>query len=173
MFDQEEIPTAAIQGNQPMNIEDVNTAPIQVAANLEVGTNDATEGVPADTAPIISAPIRKSSRIPRPSMRLRDFSTYYTTQHPIQDFIGYDRVSHKYLSFLSVIENQHEPNTFLEASKNSMWDAKYLTGQRSDEDSDVGCEAEASELGIEAHKEETSDMDNIKRNMRPSEVGIF
>ncbi|KAI6681893.1 hypothetical protein NL676_035774 [Syzygium grande] len=70
MFDQEEIPTAIVQGNQPMNIEDVNTAPVQVAVDLQVGTNDATEGVPVDTAPIISAPIRKSSRITRPSTRL-------------------------------------------------------------------------------------------------------
>ncbi|KAF7848460.1 hypothetical protein BT93_L1929 [Corymbia citriodora subsp. variegata] len=101
MLDQEEIPTTA-QGNHPMNIEsgnmeNVNTTPNVVAildtttymTNLEVGIENAVEVAPIDTTSITSTPIRRSSRIPKPSTRLRDFSTYHTAQHPIQDFIGY------------------------------------------------------------------------------------
>ena len=54
----------------------------------------------------VHAPIsvRRLARIPRPSTRLQDFSTFHTIQHPIQDFVGYDKVSYSYLSFLYAIE---------------------------------------------------------------------
>ncbi|KAF7848180.1 hypothetical protein BT93_L2219 [Corymbia citriodora subsp. variegata] len=110
MLDQEEIATTAAQGNHPMNIENgnmenVNTTPNVVAipdtttytTDLEVGTENAAEVAPTDTTSITSAPIRRSSHIPKPSTRLRDFSTYHTAQHPIQDFIGNPSPSWKHV----------------------------------------------------------------------------
>ncbi|XP_043725671.1 uncharacterized protein LOC122672240 [Telopea speciosissima] len=67
------------------------------------------------------APVRKSTRISKPSTRLRDFSTYYAVQHPIQECISYDKISPKFLSFLSTIENHKEPASFEEASKQLVW----------------------------------------------------
>jgi hypothetical protein len=64
--------------------------------------------------------LRRSSRIPQPSTRLKDF-IICKVQYPIQNFISYDTISSQYLTFLSSINQEQEPNSYLEAQQNPIW----------------------------------------------------
>jgi transposase InsO family protein len=64
---------------------------------------------------------RRSTRTMRPPTRLRDFITYYTTQHPIQQQLRYDKISDKFWNCLTVIEDKTEPVNFEEAIKSDVW----------------------------------------------------
>jgi hypothetical protein len=60
--------------------------------------------------------LKRSSRIPWTSTRLRDFITYKVRYH-IQDFISYDNISSQYMVFVSFISQGQEPINYLEAIK--------------------------------------------------------
>jgi Reverse transcriptase (RNA-dependent DNA polymerase) len=64
---------------------------------------------------------RRSTRSVRLPSRLRDFVTYYTTQHPIQQHVRYDKISENFWNFLTIIENKTELVNFEEASKSEVW----------------------------------------------------
>jgi hypothetical protein len=64
--------------------------------------------------------MRRSSRIPQPSTRFKDFITY-KVQNPIQNYISYNNISSQHISFLTSICKEQEPYTYLEAIKNLVW----------------------------------------------------
>jgi Integrase core domain/GAG-pre-integrase domain len=63
---------------------------------------------------------KRSSRIPQPSTRLRDFVTY-KVQYSIQDFISYTNISPKHTSFLTSITKVQELNTYQQAITCPIW----------------------------------------------------
>jgi Reverse transcriptase (RNA-dependent DNA polymerase) len=69
---------------------------------------------------IIEGPLRRTTRVPRASSRLRDFVTYKVC-YPIQDFITYDNVAPQYKALLTSISNQKEPSIFEEAINQPVW----------------------------------------------------
>jgi hypothetical protein len=64
--------------------------------------------------------VRRSSRIPQPSTRLKDFITY-KVQYPINNFISYHNISPHHISFLTSISKEREPYTYHEAIENPTW----------------------------------------------------
>jgi hypothetical protein len=64
--------------------------------------------------------VRRSSRIPQPSTRLKDFITY-KVQYPINNFIFYHNISPNHISFLTSISKEHEPYTYHEAIDIPIW----------------------------------------------------
>jgi Reverse transcriptase (RNA-dependent DNA polymerase) len=64
--------------------------------------------------------VRRSSRIPQPSTRLKDFITY-KVQYPINNFISYHNISSRHISFLTSISQEREPYTYHEAIKYPTW----------------------------------------------------
>jgi hypothetical protein len=64
--------------------------------------------------------VRRSSRLPQPCTRLKDFITY-KIQYPIQTYISYNNILSQHISFLISICKEQEPYTYLEAIKNLIW----------------------------------------------------
>jgi hypothetical protein len=64
--------------------------------------------------------VRRTSRIPIPSTRLRGYEIY-TVQYPIQDFVSYENISPEYHAFLASIHKEEEPNNYQEAITKPVW----------------------------------------------------
>jgi hypothetical protein len=65
-------------------------------------------------------PLRRSTRVPQWSTRLRDYTTY-KVRYPIQDYISNDNITYEYYIFLTSISKELEPTTYQEAIEKSIW----------------------------------------------------
>jgi Integrase core domain len=65
--------------------------------------------------------LRRSVRQSKPSVKLQDFVTYCSSKYPIQNYLTYDNIAPKYKTFISMVSKEVEPQTFLEATKNPIW----------------------------------------------------
>jgi hypothetical protein len=55
--------------------------------------------------------LRRSSRQPQPSTRLRDYVTY-SVNYPIQDYISYKNISNEHYVFLTALSKIKEPTNY-------------------------------------------------------------
>jgi hypothetical protein len=62
---------------------------------------------------MILASLRRSTRIPQRSTKLKDYTTY-KVHYPIQDYIFYDNIIHEYKNFITAIIKEVEPTTYQE-----------------------------------------------------------
>jgi hypothetical protein len=52
---------------------------------------------------------RRSVRQSKPSVKLQDFVTYYSSKYPIQNYLTYDNIAPKYKTFVSMVSKEVEP----------------------------------------------------------------
>ena len=90
-------------------------------ADTNTGTNADAE-IEADMETIPSSlPLRRSSRVPYPPKRMKDFFTYHSVSHPIEAYLTYDNVTQSHVSFLSAVSKDQEPKNFKEAISSHIW----------------------------------------------------
>jgi hypothetical protein len=65
-------------------------------------------------------PLRRSSRQPQPSTRLRDYVTY-SVNYPIQDYISYNNISNEHYVFLTALSKIKEPTNYEVAKNDPKW----------------------------------------------------
>lgn len=65
--------------------------------------------------------LRRSIRTRNAPAHLKDFVSFCSTNHPIQNQIRYDKISQYLCSFLTKIESHIEPTSFDEAVKREEW----------------------------------------------------
>jgi hypothetical protein len=86
-----------------------------VEGNLEVSEIESENEMEAhqeiEEEDIELMPLRRSTRVPQRSTRLRDYTTYKVCYH-IQDYISYDNITDEYKRFLTSISKELEPTTY-------------------------------------------------------------
>jgi hypothetical protein len=92
--------------------------------------------------------LRRSSRQPQPSTRLRDYVTY-SVNYPIQDYISYNNISNEHYVFLTALSKIEEPTNYEVAKNDPKW-----------------CKAMEEEL-YALEKNQTWDLCTLPNNKKP------
>jgi hypothetical protein len=93
----------------------------QLQFNSEHISSNQQEPDVAGQAETEIAPLRRTSRTTKPSVKLQDFVTYITTPYPIENHVRCEKLSESFCSFLAKIEKGFEPKNFEEAKLNDSW----------------------------------------------------
>jgi Reverse transcriptase (RNA-dependent DNA polymerase)/Integrase core domain len=92
--------------------------------------------------------LRRSSRQPQPSTRLKDFMTY-SVHYPIQDYLSYKNISSEHYTFINNLSKIEEPTSYEIAKREQKW-----------------CKAMEEELNA-LEKNETWEICQLPKNKKP------
>ena len=112
------VPVTTNQERQVVIVE--NTTQENFEESVEEPSQEGIENEEMDEIQEEDMPLRRSSRQPQPSTRLKDYVTY-AVNYPIQDYISYENVSNEHYAFIAAMSKIEEPTNYEVARNDPKW----------------------------------------------------